>query len=517
MAMAVSPNIIFTDVYPNDSRSEAEFLAVFSAPANALHHMEIVGTVDGQDELGGDPVDWFSVELKDSAFSTVYLTASIVHGGWANYLNGNPFYSINVSVTTDGALGSHTIETSYSVGPDPAVIGNLADLFAPHLVGGLGNGTIEEYGIYADLLNFYQGNPTQQAAYAKIADLERRIEAVNSSVKDVFFEALGIVSLSIGDAYIPKAITNGVRVSPRDELFPAELTLEGPVTDGTGYIKVTGTFMIGAFGETEIDFAPAPYRIDVGLVPASGAGGEDVIAGDESDNVLRGTRFDDRIEGYRGNDRLFGFAGDDTLLGGPGNDRLMGGPGNDNLSGGPGDDILFGHNGHDRLAGDAGDDRLFGGNGNDRLIGGSGDDRLVGGNGRDILVGGPGNDILSGNNGNDRLSGGAGNDRLFGGPGDDRLIGGAGRDILDGGPGNDVMFGGRGPDVFVFRVGHDTILDFSRGDRIDLTGVGSLNSLRDIRLASSAEDDGLLIKAGGNSLLLVDIELQDLRDADFLF
>ncbi|MCF3931830.1 hypothetical protein L1787_00195 [Acuticoccus sp. M5D2P5] len=513
--MAVSPNVIYTDVYPNDTREDAEFLAVFSAPANSLHHLEIGGTVDSYHD---DPADWFSVELKDGAFATAYLTVSIDYGGnWANYLDGNPFYSISISVSTDGALGTQSIETTYSVGPDYSIYEDFYELFAPYLPGGLGAGTAEEYEIYTAILNFYEGDPTQNEAYAKLNALEERVDTANSPIDDVFRDALHLLSINIAEAYVPEITTNGVPVPASNELFPEEITLKGPVTDGIGFVKVTGLFQIGSFSGGDTQFVPAPYQIDIGLVPISDDSDSAVIVGDSGDNVLRGTRFDDKIVGYRGDDRLFGFAGDDTLLGGPGDDRLVGGPGKDNLFGGPGNDIIFGNDGNDRLVGDAGDDRIFGGNGNDRLIGGSGSDRLVGGNGRDILVGGPGDDILFGNNGNDRLSGGAGNDRLFGGPGDDRLIGGAGRDILDGGPGNDAMFGGRGPDVFVFRAGHDTILDFSRGDRIDLRSINSINSLRDIALNSSANDEGLLISVGRHSLLLTDIEFQELRAVDFLF
>ncbi len=148
---------------------------------------------------------------------------------------------------------------------------------------------------------------------------------------------------------------------------------------------------------------------------------------------------------------------------------MFGDAGNDALYGGAGNDELFGGSNTDRLSGDAG---------NDRLRGGAGNDRLAGGLGGDALYGDAGNDTLYGGDGKDELSGGANSDRLFGDAGNDRLRGGDGNDRLTGGLGADLLYGNGGRDFFIFtaledspRPGRDTIGDFDRTDRIDLSRI----------------------------------------------
>ena len=74
-------------------------------------------------------------------------------------------------------------------------------------------------------------------------------------------------------------------------------------------------------------------------------------------------------------------------------------------------------------------------------------------------------------------------DRLDGGNGDDRLDGGSGADILAGGKGQDTLIGGAGADLFSFsdidnrktpadvESSKDTIVDFTKGDLIDLSAM----------------------------------------------
>jgi Ca2+-binding RTX toxin-like protein len=73
-----------------------------------------------------------------------------------------------------------------------------------------------------------------------------------------------------------------------------------------------------------------------------------------------------------------------------------------------------------------------------------------------------------------------GNDRLDGGSGTDLLNGGAGNDVLLGSTGNDRMTGGSGKDRFDFNSisdsgaasgTRDVIVDFRRGDKVDLSGI----------------------------------------------
>jgi Ca2+-binding RTX toxin-like protein len=104
--------------------------------------------------------------------------------------------------------------------------------------------------------------------------------------------------------------------------------------------------------------------------------------------------------------------------------------------------------------------------GKDRIEGGADADDLNGGAGDDFVRG----DIFLEDAGADLVFGGPGNDELFGGPGKDRLAGGAGVDRLLGEAGSDLFaFGGSATGVGADR--RDVILDFARGDRLDLSRV----------------------------------------------
>ena len=100
--------------------------------------------------------------------------------------------------------------------------------------------------------------------------------------------------------------------------------------------------------------------------------------------------------------------------------------------------------------------------------------------------GGGGNDLLTGNSANNILKGESGNDHLLGGSGNDVIYGGEGADTLIGGLGKDVLYGGSGSDVFVFdsisesKIKYsfrDVIVDFSAGDKIDLSGIDAKSGL----------------------------------------
>jgi Ca2+-binding RTX toxin-like protein len=266
-----------------------------------------------------------------------------------------------------------------------------------------------------------------------------------------------------------------------------------------------------------------------------GREGNDTIYGGAGDDRILGGDGDDILFGGPGNDTIFGGAGNDTIFGGAGNDILYGEDGNDLILGGEGDDFASGGQGNDTILGGPGNDTLQGDEGNDRIDGEDGNDHIDGGAGNDTLVGGEGNDCIAGGTGNDTIAGGAGDDRIDAGSGDDVIIltadgghdvitGGSGKDTLDlsqivfdenvdlpdgiveigdggtaqifeienvhGGHGRDrlvadahvnIMEGGDGNDTFVFQDlaslqndggPRDHIVDFSVGDRLDLSRVG---------------------------------------------
>jgi Ca2+-binding RTX toxin-like protein len=254
-----------------------------------------------------------------------------------------------------------------------------------------------------------------------------------------------------------------------------------------------------------------------------GGGGIDRLVGGDGDDVLFGGAGNDLIFGGAGNDTLFGGSGNDTIFGGPGKDLIFGNDGDDTgdggedddvLEGGPGKDVLRGGPGHDTIDGGDDDDILSGDDGNDRLLGGAGDDDMCGGDGDDTLEGGAGRNTIHGDSGDDLvlLRSGSHCDIISGGEGRDTLDisdlvfdstvdlpdgivmidgaecarifeienvrGGSGRDRLVADEHTNIMVGGAGNDTFVFGSlasivnsdgPRDHIMDFSLGDRLDLS------------------------------------------------
>lgn len=167
----------------------------------------------------------------------------------------------------------------------------------------------------------------------------------------------------------------------------------------------------------------------------------------------------------------------------------------------------IGGDGDDFMGGNRTDNKLTGGRGTDALFGFAGRDRLYGEEGSDFLDGGRGADKIKGNGWHDELRGGSGWDVLFGGGGDDLLIGG---------PGTDKMRGGAGHDIFGFEGGDgtDRILDFEIGaDRLDLSEVAS--GLHDLTI--EARDEGARVMVDDLTIRLMDVNADDLSEADFLF
>lgn len=260
-----------------------------------------------------------------------------------------------------------------------------------------------------------------------------------------------------------------------------------------------------------------------------GGAGNDTLRGDEGNDLLYGGAGDDLINGGVGDDILLGGAGNDTLRGGVGNDIMSGGDGADkffleanaghdtitDFSFSDGDVLTFAigtldnmhnkqlsiasqddlnnflardgvtwHMDGDNLVIDYGagnsltlqnygnptganingnsqDNTLLGDSHGNLINAGAGDDTVFAGAGATKIVGGEGDDLVTGGAGNDILGGQGGKDIIFGGAGNDEISGGTGDDILTGGSGNDTF-------NFKLGDGHDTITDFTAGDKINL-------------------------------------------------
>ena len=131
---------------------------------------------------------------------------------------------------------------------------------------------------------------------------------------------------------------------------------------------------------------------------------------------------------------------------------------------------------------------------------------------------GEGNDSVRSGAGNDRLWGHEGDDVLLAEAGHDRLSGGEGNDVLNGGLGNDVMAGGEGADRFVFNGGTDRIIDFENDDdEIDLSFFAQFTGFASIRAAASQSGTDVIIRAGGNALVIEDTRLSQLDGDDFIW
>ncbi|GEN99422.1 hypothetical protein NSE01_12550 [Novosphingobium sediminis] len=184
-------------------------------------------------------------------------------------------------------------------------------------------------------------------------------------------------------------------------------------------------------------------------------------------------------------------------------DTLNGTAGADEITGLAGSDILKGLGGNDLLDGGTGDDTMYGGAGDDTYIVDSVNDKAIEltGEGIDLVkasvsftlgafvenllqtgtaaINGTGNALantLTGNSGNNILKGLGGNDILNGGAGADQLIGGTGMDTMTGGTGNDRFVFADGDFSSKTSTGADVIVDFTPGDKIDLSLVDAVST-----------------------------------------
>jgi Ca2+-binding RTX toxin-like protein len=267
-----------------------------------------------------------------------------------------------------------------------------------------------------------------------------------------------------------------------------------------------------------------------------------IIGGENGDDVIKGNGGDDSLAGEAGVDTIDGNDGNDRVVGGAGADILHGNAGNDSMDGGTEDDQIFGDDGNDSMTGGAGADSLDGGEGNDILEGGAGADTLTGGNGIDsvsyasaagpvvVVLGGvstggdaagdtmSGIEQVLGSSFADTITGDANANTMWGLGGDDILIGGAGADVLKGGAGNDSFTYVAIGDSTVATAGKDTVVDFTTGDKIDLSaidadsngengdtaftfGVGAFTGAGQIRVLAFANNRyGVYLETTGNNV-----------------
>ena len=244
-----------------------------------------------------------------------------------------------------------------------------------------------------------------------------------------------------------------------------------------------------------ISFQGATSGIHFDLSVGTQTIGGGTITNVEGVQWVQGSNYDDYVNlnasgpFYLDSGVVLGMGGNDTLIAGYNTSILDGGDGNDILdgragqylqqaNGGAGNDTIYTNYTTVANGGD-GDDTIYsagqahGGNGNDTIImgtgygvgsaayGDAGSDQITGSNGADYIDGGDDDDILHGSAGADTIEGGAGNDIIRGDLGDDQLVGGAGNDIFQFGQAD----------------GNDTIVDFTAGDTLQISGYTSAQSI----------------------------------------
>lgn len=200
------------------------------------------------------------------------------------------------------------------------------------------------------------------------------------------------------------------------------------------------------------------------------------VAGRRAISVIKGTINADTLNGTVNPDQITGLAGIDILKGLGGNDLLDGGAGNDTMYGGAGDDTYIVDSTADKVI-------ELTGEGIDLVkasvsftLGNFVENLLLTGS---AAINGTGNGLantLTGNSGNNILKGFAGNDILDGGAGADQLVGGTGMDKMTGGAGNDKFVFDDGDFASKTATNADVIVDFTAGDKIDLSLVDAVSS-----------------------------------------
>lgn len=265
----------------------------------------------------------------------------------------------------------------------------------------------------------------------------------------------------------------------------------------------------------------------------------DLIYGYAKADTLSGLDGNDMLDGGSGTDTMMGGTGNDTYVvdnigdlvvenAGEGIDTIkakvsftlaaniekliltgtasIDGTGNDlanSLTGNSGSNTLMGLGGNDILNGGSGADMMYGGTGNDTYFFDTLGDKVIenAGEGVDtvkatisyalaanveklVLVGtgaidGTGNALantVTGNGASNMLRGLAGSDTLSGGAGDDYLIGGTGRDVMTGDAGNDSFVFATGDFSSRTSTNADEIVDFTSGDKVDVSQIDALAS-----------------------------------------
>ncbi|MCG8417184.1 MAG: hypothetical protein MJE77_04470 [Proteobacteria bacterium] len=342
-------------------------------------------------------------------------------------------------------------------------------------------------------------------------------------------------------------------------------TIIGTDSNNTLSGREGNDFIDGAGGTDELNYTGRQEDFTIDL--ASGTASAPAIG--EADTLVS---MEDAVGGD-GDDTFIGTAGQNVFYGGPGADAMDGGDGEDWSSyqlaeiGVTADLVNGGSSGEaagdtftsienlrgsdlaDILRGDAGSNTFFSALGDDVCEGRQGDDFLLGGGGADVLDGGDGVDYAIYSNsptgivvdlsssgpgiggdaegdtfiGIENVRGSEFADACIGNGSANIFISAAGDDTLNGGGGNDVFLGGPGDDTFIFlpAPGRDRIAGFAAGpgseDVLDVRGLGYRNLAQILADSEQSGPHTFIRPDAANSIMLIDVDLGDLHDDDFVF
>ncbi len=514
----------------NDNLSEVENVTIIGAGLFNITGNDLGNMLRGNDSantlVGGGGVDWLNggkgadrmeggagndyytvdnigdqvIEIADLSDDSHYDTVSVLT--IASYTLGadleNLQYSGSGSFTGNGnalnnmLTGGSGADKLYGGDGDDMLLGNAGNDTLnggngnDNLSGGVGNDTLVG-GDGNDVLNGMAGKDTMAGG---LGDDRYFVDNAGDKITEV--------EEAFDDAHFDSAYIGTLGVATTVGSYTLSAYVEKMIYYGNGIFTGTGN---SAANEMK-NFSLASGA------KFNGAGGED---------LLFGNQWADTLNGGDGNDQLSGNAGNDTLFGGNGNDLLIGGDGDDRMEGGAGDDQYYVSSSGDIVVEslNAGTDVIhlatltsyvlsanvenlyFDTAGVGVTVTGNGlNNQLSGNTGADTLNGDAGNDSLFGNDGNDILNGGIGDDYLYGNANNDTLNGGAGNDQLDGGIGDDAMNGGLGNDVYFVDSAGDTVTEVSdtsdatHYDTVHVQGVASYTMTADVeRLYNDASID----------------------------
>lgn len=280
----------------------------------------------------------------------------------------------------------------------------------------------------------------------------------------------------------PKAGLGGIgAVRNGDDISWPGLPYEGKITVGA---PPSGDFVkaadVGLSYDGSVDSAPLepmptdpvptdPIPMDpapTNPAPADGAAPNNWIAGTDANNTLTGTDKNDQISGRGGDDTMSGGKGDDTYIVGQAGDKVI-------EKAGEGIDTVVSHISAYTLPDNV----------------------------ENLKLEGTGNSSGTGNGMANKITGNAGDNRL------------------DGKGGNDFLTGGAGNDSFVIAKGqgNDTIADFTKGDKVELSGF-SFKDFGALKAALSQKGADVAINLGdGQTLTLRNAKVDALTGDDFGF